>query len=216
LAPNEQLLFRRLAALSGRFPIEAATAVLAGAQDSLDASRAALGGAAGLIDKSLLLRAETSAESRPLFQMLETVRAYAGLELTASGERDDALEGLARYCLNEASLAANGLIGPAQAEWLDRVRDDLENYRGALAWLIERGRAREASEIAWHLMWFWVIRGHTVEGLRWYEQILNLPSLPSAAAPRVLVAGAAMSYVQGELESARTALTRALALARGS
>src|SRR6185369_11932373 len=126
LAPNEQLLFRRLAALSGRFPIEAATAVLAGAQDSLDASRAALGAAAGLIDKSLLLRAETSAESRPLFKMLETVRAYAGLELTASGERDDALEGLARYCLHQASLAANGLIGLAQAEWLDRVRDDLE------------------------------------------------------------------------------------------
>jgi predicted ATPase/DNA-binding XRE family transcriptional regulator len=215
LAPNEQRLFRRLAALSGSFPIEAATAVLGGGQDSSVASHAALGAAAGLIDKSLL-RAEPSAASRPLFQMLETVRAYAGLELTASGERDDALEGLARYCMNEASLAANGLIGRAQAQWLDRVRDDLENYRGVLAWLIERGRAGEASEIAWHLMWFFVIRGHTVEGLRSYEQILNLPSLPSAAAPRVLVAGAAMSYVQGELESARTALTRALALARGA
>jgi predicted ATPase/DNA-binding XRE family transcriptional regulator len=214
LAPNEQRLFRRLAALSGSFSIEAATAVLGGGQDSSGSSHDALRAAAGLIDKSLLLRAGTSAESRPLFQMLETVRAYAGLELTASGERDDALEGLARYCRNEASLAANGLIGPAQTEWLDRVRDDLENYRGALAWLVERGRAGDASEIAWHLMWFWVIRGHTVEGLRWYEQILNLPSLPPAAAPRVLVAGGAMSYVQGQLESARTALTRALALAR--
>ena len=75
---------------------------------------------------------------RPLYEMLETVRAYAALELTASGERDDALEGLARYCTAEAALAAEGLVGPAQAEWLDRVRDDLENYRGALAWLIER------------------------------------------------------------------------------
>ena len=214
LGANEQLLFRRLSALSGSFPIEAATAVLGGGQDSSDASHAALEAAAGLIDKSLLLRADTSWDSRPLFQMLETVRAYAGLELTSSGEREDALEGLARYCTSEASLAANGLIGPAQAEWLDRVRDDLENYRGALAWLIEHSRAAEASEIACHLMWFWVIRGHTVEGLRWYEQVLNLPLLPSAAAPRVLVAGAAMSYVQGELDSARTALTRALALAR--
>jgi hypothetical protein len=32
---------------------------------------------------------------------------------------------------------------------LDRVRDDLESYRGALAWLIERGRPAEASDIAW-------------------------------------------------------------------
>jgi predicted ATPase len=215
LAPHEQRLFRRFAVLSGSFPIEAATAVLGGAQPSAHASHAALEAAAALIDKSLLLRAETSAESRPRFRMLDTVRAYALTELTASGERDDALDGLARYGLHEASLAADGLIGPAQAAWLDRVRDDLEHYRRALAWLIERGRAGDASDIAWHLMWFWVIRGHTIEGLQWYEQILHLPSLPAAAAPRMLVAGAAMSYVQGEVESARTALARALALAHG-
>ena len=120
--------------------------------------------------------------TRPLYQMLETVRAYAALELTASGERDEALEGLVRYCTAEASLAAEGLVGPAQGEWLDRVRDDLENYRGALAWLIERGRPAEASDIACGLMYFWLIRGHATEGLQWYEQILNLPSfrlLPS-------------------------------------
>jgi hypothetical protein len=46
-----------------------------------------------LIDKSLLLRSETSVAGRPLYDMLETVRAYAALELTSAGERDDALEG---------------------------------------------------------------------------------------------------------------------------
>ena len=29
------------------------------------------------------------------------------------------------------------MTGPAQIEWLDRVRDELESYRSALAWLIE-------------------------------------------------------------------------------
>ena len=85
--------------------------------------------------------------------MLETVRAYAALELTAAGERDDALAGLGRYCTTEASLAAQELFGPAQAKWLDRVRDDLESYRGALTWLIERGRPAEAANIAWGLMY---------------------------------------------------------------
>ena len=74
----------------------------------------AFGGAAGLIDKSLLLRAETSVASRPLYEMVETVRAYAALELTAAGERDDALQGLTRYCIGKASLAGEGLVGPAQ------------------------------------------------------------------------------------------------------
>ena len=41
------------------------------------------------------MRAETSAATRPLYQMLETVRAYAAREL-ARGERNEALEGLTR------------------------------------------------------------------------------------------------------------------------
>ena len=177
------------------------------------ASDEALRAAASLIDKSLLLRAETSVASRPLYQMLETVRAYAVLELAAEGERDDALAGLARYCTAEASLAAKELVGPAQAEWLDRVRDDLESYRAALTWLIERGRPAESVDIAWGLMHFWVIRGHAAEGLHWYEQILTLPSVPPVAESEALVGAAMMWYTQGELGRARVALTRALALA---
>ena len=132
------------------------------------------------MDKSLLLRAESSGPSRPLYQMLETVRAYAALELTTAGERDDAMEGLVRYCAAEASLAAEGLVGRAQGEWLDRVRNDLENYRSALTWLIDQGRPAEASDIAWSLFFFWGIRGHAAEGIRWYDEILKWPSLPPA------------------------------------
>ena len=213
LAPNEQRLFRRLGVLPGRFPIEAAAAVLGVREDSSSGSDEALRAAAGLIDKSLLLRSETPVAGRPLYDMLETVRAYAALELTSAGERDDALEGLVRYSAAEASLAAEGLAGRGQVEWLDRVREDLESYRGALAWLIDCDRRAEACDIAWGLFFFWVIRGHAAEGLRWYEQILNRPSLPPAIESRALLGTAAMRYTQGELGHARTALTRALALA---
>jgi predicted ATPase/DNA-binding XRE family transcriptional regulator len=213
LAPNEQRVFRRLGVLPGRFPLDAAAAVLASGEVSSARSDDALRAAAGLIDKSLLLRAETSVATRPLYQMLETVRAFAALELTAAGEREDALAGLARYCAAEASLAAEGLVGPAQGEWLDRVRDDLESYRGALTWLIERGRPAEAANIAWGLMYFWVIRGHAAEGLQWYEQVLNLPSLPPGPESRALVGAAMMWYSLGDLGRTPAGLTRALALA---
>ncbi|HEX5107125.1 MAG TPA: helix-turn-helix domain-containing protein [Vicinamibacterales bacterium] len=216
LPPNEQRVFRRLGALPGRFPIEAAVAVLAGSEGSGKAADDVVRDVATLIDRSLLLRAETSVASRPLYQMLETVRAFAAFELAAAGERDDAFEGLVRYCLAEASRAEQGLMGPAQGEWLDRVRDDLENYRGVLAWLIERGRPSEVSAIAWGLKYFWLIRGHAAEGLEWYEQILNLPSLPPAAESRALLGAVGMWWTQGELGRARTGLDRALALAHGA
>ncbi len=212
LSPEEQRVFRRLGALSGRFSMDAAAAVLTGRDDASARSDQVLSTLADLIDKSLLLRSETSAAARPLYEMLETVRAYATLELTASGERDDALEALARYCTGEARRAAEGLVGLSQAEWLDRVRDDLENHRRALKWLIERGRAPEASDVVWGLKYFWLIRGYAAEGLQWCQEILNLASLPPAAELKALEAAAVLWYTQGDLERARTGLARILSL----
>ena len=212
LSPDEQRAFRRFAALPGRFSIDAAAEILGGRAASSPRSDHVLSAVANLIDKSLLLRSETSVATRPVYEMLETVRAYAALELTASGERDDALDALAHYCTSEASLAAEGLVGPAQAEWLDRVRDDLENYRGAMKWLIARGRSAEASDIAWGLKYFWLIRGYAAEGLQWFQEILNQPSLSPTAELRALEGAAVLWYTQGELERARTALNRVLGL----
>jgi tetratricopeptide (TPR) repeat protein len=126
------------------------------------------------------------------------------------------MEGLARYCACEASLAAEGLVGHSQGEWLDRVRDDLESHRAALSWLIERDHPTEAADIAWGLYLFWMIRGHAAEGLRWYEQTLALPSLPPDAETKALLGAGVMWYAQGELGRARTGLLRALELARGA
>jgi len=211
LGADEQRTFRRLGALPGRFPIEAAAAVL-GRDGAASTSSDALAIVAGLIDKSLLLRADTSVASRPLYQMLETVRAYGAVELTAAGERDDALDGLVRYCTSEASSAGAGLAGPAQAEWLDRVRDDLENHRTALGWLIESRRADEAANIAWNLLFFWLIQGRGTEALQWFKQTLSISGIAPAVEAKALVGAAVMSYTQGKLGPARDWLTRALTI----
>jgi predicted ATPase/DNA-binding XRE family transcriptional regulator len=213
LDADEQRAFRRFGVLPGLFPIDAAAAVLAGCHTTTDDADA-LRAAAGLVDKSLLVRAQTSVvPTCELYQMLETVRAYAALELARSGEQDEAYEGLVRYCASEASLAATGWVGPAQVEWLHRVREDLESYRAALAWLINHDRPAEAIVIAWGLVFFWIIRGRAAEGLQWYQEILNLRCLPAVVESKALLGAGAMAYSLGEIEHARTALARALALA---
>ena len=103
-------------------------------------------------------------------------------------------KGWRRYCSRESGGAEEGLVGPSQIEWLDRVRDDLHNYRTVLAWLIEQRRSVEATDIMWRLMFFWLIRGHAAEGLRWYQSILNLPNLEPGAESRMLVGTAVMSH----------------------
>ena len=199
LDPDEQRAFRRLGALPGPFPIDAAAAVLAG-RDGCGRRERRSAPRGGRLD-----RQEPSAASRDLggadVSAVPDARDGAGVRgprTGAAGERDDAMEGLARYCTAEAPSPPTGLVGPAQVEWLDRVREDLESYRGALAWLIERGRPAEASDIAWGLMFFWLIRGHAAEGLRWYEQA----SEPAAASDRRRVESAARGG--GDVVHART------------
>jgi predicted ATPase/DNA-binding XRE family transcriptional regulator len=213
LDSDERCAFRRFGVLPGLFPIEAAAAVIAGCQGASAINHDALAVAAGLIDKCLLRRIDTLVGARPTYQMLETIRAYAALELAAAGEHEDAMEGLARYCIEEGALAAQGLVGPEQVAWLHRVRDDLESYRAALAWLIERSRATEASHIAWSLLFFWMIRGHGAEGLRWYEQIFSLPHATPLIESRARAGAAVMWYTLGKLERARGEGIRARELA---
>jgi predicted ATPase/DNA-binding XRE family transcriptional regulator len=214
LDPDEQRAFRRFGALPGLFPIDAASAVLAGGNPGVERSERALAATAGLINKSLLVRAENAGVATcPVYQMLETVRGYAILKLTAAGEREDAMEGLVRFAMTQASLAEHGLRGLDQVRWLDWVREDLESYRAAMAWLMDRGRSAEAARIAWSLFFFWVIRGHAAEGLRWYEQIARGPSLPPDARARMLLGEGAMLYTRADLDGARTALSGALTAA---
>lgn len=80
------------------------------------------------------------------------------------------------------------------------MHHDLESYRDALTWFIERGRSAEAVDVAWSLMFFWLIRGHAAEGLRWYEQTLRLPSLPPAAGSRAVLGAAVMRYTQANTD----------------
>ena len=216
LDAEQQRAFRRLSVVPGPFSIDAAEAVIDARRADGDVDKSAVRMVSALIDKSLLLRSETSAGATYRYMMLDTVRAYALLELTAAGERDDALEALARFCVAEASRAAEGLVGPAQVHWLDRVRENLDTYRVVLQWLVGRSRPTEAAQIASSLMWFWAIRGHVIEGLQWFEQISNQPSLTPSAESRLLSSAAAMRYLQGDLVRARGDLVRALDLADAS
>ena len=213
LDADEQRAFRRLGVLPGRFSLESAAAVLADTDAPPDDLDHALTTAAKLIDKSLLLRVGPPAASRPLYQMLETVRAYASMTLADAGQREHASERLVRHCTREAARAAEGLVGSAQAEWLDRVRDELDNYRCALGWLVEHDRAKEAADIVWAMWPFWFTRGYAAEGRSWYEKTLNLPSPPAAAESKALVGAAFMCYSQGELALARSRLNRAIEIA---
>jgi hypothetical protein len=214
LDAGDRRAFRLLGAVPGPFSLEGAAAVLGTPADPAGAPTDPLPMVASLVDKSLLTRVE-GARNRPLYQMLETVRAWARLE-ASTDERDAVAEALTRHCAREVSLAADRLTGPAQPEWLDRIRDEFDTYRFVVSRLIDRDRHSEAGEIAFGLALFFLIRGYTTEGLQWYTRILNGSALAAPAEAKALAGAGLMRWAKGDFAAARDQASCALALAAGA
>src|SRR5260221_6626734 len=78
--------------------------------------------------------------------------------------------------------------------------------------LVERNRTAEACEIAFHLLFFWLIRGHAAEGLRWYERFASVESLSPSARAQALAGEGVMLYALGDLDRAVDVCARSLSV----
>src|SRR5262249_35015396 len=159
--------FRRLSVFAAGCTLEAAEAVCGGWElgvGSWGMEAAAptpisqlptpiLDGLASLIDKSLL-RQVSGRDGDPRFTMLETIREYALERLEASGELHASQhQHLAAY-LALARLAEPQLAGPDQLIWLDRLEQEHDNLRAALAWALEHN-LEAALQLGVMLLDFW-------------------------------------------------------------
>jgi predicted ATPase len=204
LAPDEQVLFARLAAFAGEASLEAVERVCGTGLDALETL-------ASLVDKSLVRR---RGDGDPRFGMLETLREYAGEQLRALGE-EDALR--ARHLALHVTLARDaesGLEGPRQDEWLARLESALPDVRAALAYALERADAEAAVTIAAGLRRFWHVHGHLEEGQRWLEVALASGEAPPAAVEKAWAGLGIMLGDRGDLDGSRRAFERSLELAR--
>src|SRR5215207_4909116 len=130
LAPEERVLFRRLAVFAGGCTLEAAEAV--GNQDgALDA----FGGLERLCEHSLV-RQDVGPGGQPRFVMLETIREFGLERLAESGEEAAIRKGHAALFMELAEAAAPALTGPDPGPWLDQLETEHDNLRGALWWAV--------------------------------------------------------------------------------
>jgi predicted ATPase/class 3 adenylate cyclase len=211
LEEGERTLFARLAVFSGGRTLEAIEAVC-DAEGDLPVD--ALDGVSSLLDKSLLLREETS-EEESRFVMLETIHEYAREKLHESGEAAE-LRGLhAEYFLAFAEEAEPELEGPDQASWLDRLEADLDNFRAALSWLLEVGESESALRTGGALWLFWRSRGHLSEGRRWLSEGLSGgDAAPAGVRARAMLVLGDLDVMQGDYPQGEEELEAGLALFR--
>ena len=174
----------------------------------------ALEGVSSLLDKSLLLREETS-EEESRFVMLETIHEYAREKLRESGEAAEVSGLHAEHFLAFAEEAEPELEGPDQASWMERLEADHDNFRAALSWLLEAGEAESALRIGGALWLFWRSRGHLSEGRRWLSEGLSGgDAAPAGVRARALLVLGDLDWRQGDYPQADENLEASLALCR--
>ena len=118
LAPDQQVLFRRLGILVGGWTFEAAEAVA-----NFDGRLDILGGLSSLIDKNLVRLVGHDAD--PRYHMLETIREFALENLAATPDETDVKEAHTRYLLGLAAdtwwAFPERLDFSDAREWLERA-----------------------------------------------------------------------------------------------
>ncbi|HUP27979.1 MAG TPA: tetratricopeptide repeat protein [Chloroflexia bacterium] len=230
LDKGEMQLFRRLATFVGGHTFEAMEAVC-----NYDGSLMIdlLEGAENLVSKSLLRHREGSGgESR--FWMLETIHEYAREKLRESGELEALEREHALYFMRLAEQAEPNLTAKTQQVWLDRLEDDYDNFRAALAWCgaqaplsshLEGRGSQETAEIglrtAGALWRYWYVRSLLTEGREQLDRTLSVPEVvlqacsPGSRAKALNGAGT-LAWRQGDYSRARSFSEQALVLGRES
>jgi predicted ATPase/class 3 adenylate cyclase len=212
LTPAEQTLFGRLGVFVGSFDLDAVEQVCGTDPLSGDDVLDILG---SLVEKSLVMLRESYGSGR--YTMLETIRDYAREKLEAAG---DAANVSVRHCAHyfaRTKAARDGIVGPEQAEWIQRMEEDLDNVRSAIA-LSLAGSADPfiAVKMAVALHGFWLLRGYATEGRSIVRSALALPAIVESdvAHAWALYVGAGLAEGQSDHAEARRMLETCLVLRR--
>lgn len=168
LSESEKGLFRKLAAFSGGWSLDAAESIC-GAERS---GASVLDDLARLVDKSLVVKEEHEGESR--FHMLETIRQYAEFKMFASEEVEDVKNRHRDWYMKLAETAEPKLRTGEQLRWLNQLEMEHDNLRAAMNWSIAQKHVEQALRIPSALVYFWEIHGHEEEGRSWFKQALGL------------------------------------------
>lgn len=214
LEAREQALFARLSVFAGGWTLEAAEAVCSVATD---AGHETLDGIAALLDSSLLRR-DDGTSAAPRYELLETIRAYAGELLEERGEAEAVQRLHAAFFL---ALAEEhdpmALPWDQHAAWLHRMEQEHDNLRAALDWAAAARDAETLARLTVALAPLWEVHGHLSEARGRLEAALDACANGAVAAAQhaeVLHAAGRLAQWQGRYDAAEALLHECLRLYR--
>jgi predicted ATPase/DNA-binding CsgD family transcriptional regulator len=203
LSPPEQVLLGRLSVFARGCSLATAEDVCAG--DGLEREQI-LGLLSLLVNKSLVV-AHTLLREEARYSLLATIRHYAQEKLISSGEWSVIHDRHLRFFLELSEEIDTKLRGEHQQLWLNRLDDEYDNMRAALAWAVEGGRndndrVSAGLRLTASLYQYWRIRDYIEEGLDWCKQLFAQADegISSLVRAKALVFASLMAGIRGQIE----------------
>jgi predicted ATPase/transcriptional regulator with XRE-family HTH domain len=213
LSAEEQQVMMRLSVFKGGFTRDSAGQVAGATLPLLSA----------LLDKSLVRR---SKDER--YDLHELVRQFAHEQLAHSGRLEETRDRHFAFYLALVEQSRSKLRSGEQLKWLNRLEEDYDNLRAALAWSLGQEKssspasdrklkeAQKSLRLVSALYLFWKIRVYWSEGRTWLERALaQSPKFPvTRERVRATNAAALLAVEQADTRTARRFAEECLSLAQ--
>jgi predicted ATPase/DNA-binding XRE family transcriptional regulator len=207
LTEAERELFQQLSVFVGGFTLDALESVA-----QLDSNQSVLHVFSRVVEKSLVIFEK---RDNVRYQMLESIRQYAGEKLQESGNARWFHDRHLAYFLMYAVKAEPHLFSVEQRAWANRLEIEHDNLRAALSWSLESDQVKAGLQMAGALAWFWHKNGHLREGSRWLEKTLTLDnSMSGTERAKALRASSMISRGMGDYIQAKALADSSIKLYR--
>jgi len=209
LTDGERALLRRFCVFAGRFTLEDVEAVCScedGPEDH------ALDLLSSLVARSLVVKEDLGCVAT--YRLHETMREYGRVKLREAGEEEAVELRCAEYYLLKCGQSAAGARF-SLLEWLGWMDLEIDNVRAVLRRCLDHGEVRWGILLASSLGWYWMTRA-TTEGGRWFDELLARGELDPAEHVWAWFLRGFLAVIQSDPATARPALERAVAAARGA
>jgi predicted ATPase/Tfp pilus assembly protein PilF len=209
LSEKERLLLRRLSVFTGGWTLEAAEEVCAGdgieTYDILDLLTQ-------LVNKSLVVVMEYSQSGETRYRMLETIRQYAREKLLEAGGGDVVRDKHLSYFVKLVEQAEPELYRSNQVFWLNKLEDEIDNFRMAVEWALANDVASglRIAAIPWR---FWQGRSYLQEVGDWLKQLLEQYKITNALHVQALAIHSLCKFRQGDFSETITLAKQSLEMA---
>jgi non-specific serine/threonine protein kinase len=210
LSENERLLLRRLSVFAGSWTLEAAEEVCTGdgieTYDVLDLLTQ-------LVHKSLVVVIEHSQSGETRYRMLETIRQYAREKLLEVGGSEGVRDKHLAYFVKLAEHAEPELYRSNQVFWLNKLDDEIDNFRMAAEWAVANDveSGLRIAVIPWR---FWWGRSYLQEVGDWLSELLEQHKITNALHARALAIHSLCRFRQGDFSRTIALAQQSLKIAR--